>query len=172
MKHVQEEEINSRPGGKAAGTKHGQDASEHAAGSFAAGTYSCEETMELAARMAQRAAPGTIICLDGDLGAGKTVWAKGFAKGLGITEPVVSPTFTIMHIYTSGRLPLYHYDVYRIEEPEEMDEIGYEEYFFGDGVCLIEWASQIEELIPDSALHVTIRKDPEKGDDYREITCR
>ncbi len=172
MKHVQEEEINSRSGGKAAGTEHGQDTSEHAVRPFVVETYSCEETMELAARMAQSVTAGTIICLDGDLGAGKTAWAKGFAKGLGITEPVVSPTFTIMHIYTSGRLPLYHYDVYRIEEPEEMNEIGYEEYFFGDGVCLIEWASQIEELIPDSALHVTIRKDPEKGDDYREITCR
>ena len=132
---------------------------------------SAAETMQHAREMAQKATPGTIICLDGDLGVGKTVWAKGFAEGLGIKEPVVSPTFTIMHIYNSGRLPLYHYDVYRIEEPEEMDEIGYEEYFFGDGVCLVEWACQIEELIPKDAVHVEIRKVPEKGDDYREITC-
>ena len=134
-------------------------------------SHSAQETMAHAREMAEKAAPGTIICLDGDLGVGKTVWAKGFAEGLGIKEPVVSPTFTIMHIYSSGRLPLYHYDVYRIEEPEEMDEIGYEEYFFGEGVCLVEWASQIEELIPKEAVHVVIRKVPEKGDDYRDITC-
>ena len=134
-------------------------------------SYSTQETMEHARRLAESIAPGSIVCLEGDLGTGKTVWAKGFALGLGITEPVVSPPFTIVHIYEGGRLPLYHFDVYRIEEPEEMDEIGYEEYFFGEGVCLIEWASQIEELIPEGAVRIHIRKDPEKGDDYREITC-
>ena len=134
-------------------------------------SYHVSDTMNYARQLAEQAVPGTVICLDGDLGAGKTAFAKGFALGLGIEEPVVSPTFTILHQYTSGRLPLYHFDVYRIEDPEEMYEIGFEDYFYGDGVCLIEWASQIEELIPGGAMHITIRKDPAKGEDYREITC-
>ena len=134
-------------------------------------SYHVSDTMNYARQLAEQAVPGTVICLDGDLGAGKTAFAKGFALGLGIEEPVVSPTFTILHQYTSGRLPLYHFDVYRIEDPEEMYEIGYEDYFYGDGVCLIEWASQIEELIPEGAMHITIRKDPAKGEEYREITC-
>ena len=106
----------------------------------------------------------------GELGVGKTVFTQGFAAGLGIEEPVNSPTFTILQIYEEGRLPLYHFDVYRIEEPEEMDEIGYEDYFYGDGVCLIEWASMISELIPETAIQVTIKKDLEHGFDYRTIT--
>ena len=134
-------------------------------------SYHVSDTMNYARQLAEQAVPGTVICLDGDLGAGKTAFAKGFAQGLGIEEPVVSPTFTILHQYTSGRLPLYHFDVYRIEDPEEMYEIGFEDYFYGDGVCLIEWASQIEELIPEGAMHITIRKDPAKGEEYREITC-
>jgi tRNA threonylcarbamoyladenosine biosynthesis protein TsaE len=113
---------------------------------------------------------GQIFTLDGDLGVGKTVFAKGLAEGLGITEPVSSPTFTIVQEYTDGRLPLYHFDVYRIEEPEEMEEIGYEEYFNGDGVCLIEWADMIREILPDDIIRVRIRKVPEKGFDYREIS--
>ena len=133
-------------------------------------TWSDQETEEFAAELAAKAEPGTVICLDGDLGTGKTVFARGFARGLGITEPVVSPTFTILHGYEGGRLPMWHFDVYRIEDPDEMYEIGYEDCFFGDGVSLVEWASQISELIPEGAVHVTIRKDPAKGFDYREIT--
>lgn len=130
----------------------------------------CEEdTRALAQMTAKEARKGDIICLDGDLGAGKTVFAKGFAEALGITEPVTSPTFTIVKEYTGGRLPLYHFDVYRIEEPEEMTAIGYEEYFYGDGVCLVEWSTQIEELIPESAIRITIRRDLSKGEDYRTI---
>lgn len=129
------------------------------------------DTISYARELAAGAQPGDIICLDGDLGVGKTVFAKGFAEGLGIREPITSPTFTIMNIYDSGRLPLYHYDVYRIEDESEMDELGYEEYFFGSGVTLVEWASQIPACIPKNAMHIEIKKDPTKGDDYREITC-
>ena len=127
------------------------------------------DTIEYARNLALQAKPGDVYCLDGDLGVGKTVFAKGFAEGLGITEPITSPTFTIMNIYEEGRLPLYHYDVYRIEDESEMDELGYEEYFFGEGVCLIEWAKQIEDVIPENAVHIEIKKNPEKGDTYREI---
>jgi len=134
-------------------------------------SYSVEDTIAYAKKLAGEVRPGDIICLDGDLGVGKTVFAKGFAQGLGITSPITSPTFTIMNIYESGRLPLYHYDVYRIEDESEMDELGYEEYFFGQGVTLIEWASQIPDCIPADARHIVIRKNPEKGMEYREITC-
>ena len=133
-------------------------------------TFSPEETFALGKRMGNEASPGEILCLDGDLGTGKTVFTKGFAEGLGVSDDVVSPTFTIIREYESGRLPLYHFDVYRIGDLDEMDELGYEDYFFGDGVTLIEWASLIRELIPDTALWLTIEKDPEKGDDYRRIT--
>jgi len=134
-------------------------------------SYSINDTIEYAKKLASEVKPGDIICLDGDLGVGKTVFAKGFAQALGITEPITSPTFTIMNIYESGRLPLYHYDVYRIEDESEMDELGYEEFFYGQGVTLIEWAIQIEDCIPKTAKHIVIKKDPSKGDDYREITC-
>ena len=133
-------------------------------------TFSPEETFEFGKELGKQAKSGTVICLDGELGVGKTVFTQGFAAGLGIEEPVNSPTFTILQIYEEGRLPLYHFDVYRIEEPEEMDEIGYEDYFYGDGVCLIEWASMISELIPETAIQVTIKKDLEHGFDYRTIT--
>ncbi len=133
-------------------------------------TFSPEETFEFGKELGKQAKAGTVICLDGELGVGKTVFTQGFAAGLGIEEPVNSPTFTILQIYEEGRLPLYHFDVYRIEEPEEMDEIGYEDYFYGDGVCLIEWASMIGELIPETAIQVTIKKDLEHGFDYRTIT--
>ncbi|MGO5165796.1 MULTISPECIES: tRNA (adenosine(37)-N6)-threonylcarbamoyltransferase complex ATPase subunit type 1 TsaE [unclassified Candidatus Paralachnospira] len=133
-------------------------------------TFSPEETFEFGKELGKQAKAGTVICLDGELGVGKTVFTQGFAVGLGIEEPVNSPTFTILQIYEEGRLPLYHFDVYRIEEPEEMDEIGYEDYFYGDGVCLIEWASMISELIPETAIQVTIKKDLEHGFDYRTIT--
>lgn len=133
-------------------------------------TMSPKETFELGEKIGLEAKAGEIICLDGDLGVGKTVFTQGFAKGLGIDEAVNSPTFTIIQEYDEGRLPLYHFDAYRIGDPEEMYEIGYEDYFYGQGVCLIEWAKLIEELIPDEAKIVLIEKDLEKGLDYRKIT--
>lgn len=131
-----------------------------------------EETMRTGRMLGESAAPGQVYALVGDLGVGKTVFTKGFAEGLGIEEPVNSPTFTILQIYEEGRLPLYHFDVYRIEEPEEMEEIGLDEYIDGDGVCLIEWAGRIEELLPEDVIVVIIEKDLEKGLDYRRITVR
>ena len=133
-------------------------------------TNSEEETFELGRKMGMQARPGEIIAMTGDLGCGKTVFTKGFAKGLGIEEPVTSPTFTIMQVYEGGRLPLYHFDVYRIEEPEEMEEIGYSEYFFGEGVTLVEWAGLIGELFPGDTIRIDIRKNCKAGDDVREIT--
>lgn len=128
-----------------------------------------EETYELGREMGREAEPGQIICLSGDLGVGKTVFTQGFAAGLGIEGPVNSPTFTILQQYEDGRLPLYHFDVYRIGDVSEMDEIGYEDCFFGGGVCLIEWPGLIEEILPEKAVWVTIEKDLEKGFDYRRI---
>ena len=133
-------------------------------------TLSEKETFELGKKMGQDAEPGQIICLDGELGVGKTVFTQGFASGLGVTESVNSPTFTIVQIYDEGRIPLYHFDVYRIGNPAEMYEIGYEEYFFGKGGCLIEWASLIDELITEDAIQVMIEKNLNKGLDYRRIT--
>jgi tRNA threonylcarbamoyladenosine biosynthesis protein TsaE len=129
-----------------------------------------QDTYDLGKKLGESCKAGDIILLNGDLGVGKTIFTKGFGKGLGIEEPISSPTFTIMQIYEQGRLPLYHFDVYRIADPEEMDEIGYEDYFFGKGVCLIEWASLIEELIPEHATEIRIEKVLEKGFDYRKIT--
>ena len=134
-------------------------------------SISPEDTYVFGERLAGQCRPGDIVLLDGDLGVGKTVFTKGFGHGLGIQEPINSPTFTIMQIYQEGRIPLYHFDVYRIADIEEMDEIGYEDYFFGEGVCLIEWASLIEELIPAHAMQVQIQKNVEKGFDYRKIIC-
>lgn len=133
-------------------------------------TYSPEETLKAGEQLGKDAAAGDIYTLNGDLGVGKTVFTQGIAKGLSITEHVNSPTFTIVQQYDTGRLPLYHLDVYRIGDIEEMDEIGYEDYFYGDGICIIEWAQLITELIPDTAKHITIEKNPEKGFDYRKIT--
>ena len=130
-----------------------------------------KETWEIGNRIAQQCEAGTIVLLHGDLGVGKTVFTKGFAAGLGVEEPVNSPTFTIIQIYESGRLPLYHFDVYRIGVVEEMYDIGIDEYLFGDGVCLIEWPSRIEEILPDTCENIWIEKDLEKGFDYRRITC-
>lgn len=130
------------------------------------------ETYELGRRIGLRAKPGQIFCLDGDLGTGKTVFTQGFAAGLGISEAVNSPTFTIVQVYDEGRLPLYHFDVYRIDDIGEMDDIGYEDYFFGQGVCLIEWSSQIEELIPADAVKISLEKDLTHGFDFRRITVR
>ena len=133
-------------------------------------TNSEKETWELGVRLAQQAQPGSVFSLIGDLGVGKTVLTKGMAAGLGITEPVSSPTFTIVQVYDEGRIPFYHFDVYRIADPEEMEEIGDEVYFFGDGVCLVEWANLIEELMPEHTVKITIEKDLQKGFDYRRIT--
>ena len=121
-------------------------------------SHSREETIKFAADMAAKAEPGEVFTLTGDLGVGKTVFAKGFAKGLGVTEPVTSPTFTIVQEYLSGRLPFYHFDVYRIGDPDEMFELGYEEYFYGDGICVVEWADIIEELLPEDAVIIRIER--------------
>nr|WP_315102842.1 tRNA (adenosine(37)-N6)-threonylcarbamoyltransferase complex ATPase subunit type 1 TsaE [uncultured Catonella sp.] len=132
-------------------------------------SFSEDITFEIGKKLGEKADKGDIICLEGDLGVGKTVFTKGFAAGLNIEENIDSPTFTIVQEYTEGRLPLYHFDVYRIGDISEMDEIGYEDYFFGEGVCLIEWASKIEELIPESAIHITIEKDLLRGFEYRRV---
>lgn len=132
-------------------------------------SYNEGDTLSLARKLGEAANEGDIFCLIGDLGVGKTVFSKGFAQGMGIDEHITSPTFTIVHEY-EGALPLYHFDVYRISDASEMDEIGYEEYFYGQGVCLIEWANIIPEIIPQSAKYITIEKDLEKGFDYRIIT--
>ncbi|MCD7752028.1 MAG: tRNA (adenosine(37)-N6)-threonylcarbamoyltransferase complex ATPase subunit type 1 TsaE [Lachnospiraceae bacterium] len=133
-------------------------------------TASPEETFALGEKLGREAKPGTVIALIGDLGVGKTVFTQGVALGLGITEPVASPTFTILQVYEEGRLPFYHYDVYRIGDLEEMEEIGYEDCFYGEGVCIVEWADLIRELLPEDTIRITIEKDPEQGFDYRRIT--
>lgn len=133
-------------------------------------TRSERETYDIGYEMGMQARAGEVYTLIGDLGVGKTVFTKGFAAGLGIAEPVNSPTFTILQIYEDGRIPLYHFDVYRIAEPEEMEEIGSDEYFYGEGVCLIEWADLIEDIIPPGAISVRIEKNLLKGFDYRKIT--
>lgn len=133
-------------------------------------THDPEETFEVGRTIGRNAKPGQIYTLTGDLGVGKTVFTQGVAAGLGITEPVNSPTFTIIQEYEDGRLPFYHFDVYRIGDLEEMEEIGYDDYFFGQGICLIEWAELIEEILPEKRIEVTIEKDLEKGFEYRKIT--
>ena len=130
---------------------------------------SAEDTFAFGQKLGREAVPGEIICLDGDLGVGKTVFTQGFAAGLGIDDYVNSPTFNIVKEYEGGRLPLYHFDVYRIGDPSEMEEIGYEDYFYGQGVSIIEWPGQIEELLPKEARWVRIQKDLTKGFDYRRI---
>ena len=133
-------------------------------------TFSPEETEELGIHFGKEAKPGTVCTLIGDLGVGKTVFTQGIAKGLGITEPINSPTFTIVQVYEEGRMPFYHFDVYRIGDIEEMEEIGYDDYFFGEGICLIEWAELIEEILPKDRISITIEKDLAQGFDYRRIT--
>ncbi len=135
-------------------------------------SYGAEDTFAIGEKLGREALPGQLFTLTGDLGVGKTVLTQGFAEGLGIQEPVNSPTFTIVQVYESGRLPLYHLDVYRIGDPEEMEEIGYEDYFYGGGVCIVEWADLITELLPPEYMRITIEKAPEKGFDYRRITIR
>ena len=133
-------------------------------------SFSPEDTFLLGERIGKESEKGTVYCLKGDLGVGKTVFTQGFAKGLGIDEPINSPTFTIVQEYEEGRMPFYHFDVYRIGDISEMDEIGYEDYFYGNGVCFVEWAELIMELIPEDAVWIRIEKDLEKGFDYRKIT--
>jgi tRNA threonylcarbamoyladenosine biosynthesis protein TsaE len=132
-------------------------------------TNSSQETYDLGVRLGEAAKPGEVYVLNGDLGVGKTVFAQGFAWGLGIREAVNSPTFTILQIYEEGRIPLYHFDVYRLTSPEEMEEIGYDDYFYGKGVCLIEWGSQIRELLPNTSNYITIVKNNSISFDYRRI---
>lgn len=133
-------------------------------------TNCAKETFELGRKIGLAAKPGQIYTLVGDLGVGKTVFTQGVAAGLDIQEPISSPTFTIIQVYEEGRLPFYHFDVYRIGDIEEMEEIGYDDYFFGEGICLIEWANLIEELLPEDIISITIEKDLDKGFDYRRIT--
>lgn len=135
-------------------------------------TKSPEETYALGVELGKKALPGMVYTLIGDLGVGKTVLTQGVAAGLGIREAVSSPTFTIVQVYEEGRLPFYHFDVYRIGDIEEMDEIGYEDYFYGEGLCLIEWANLIEEILPEHYQEIRIEKDISKGFDYRRITIR
>jgi len=132
-------------------------------------TFSPEETRELGRKIGAEAVRGSVYTLVGDLGVGKTVFTQGIAEGLEIEEPICSPTFTIVQVYEEGRMPFYHFDVYRIGDIEEMDEIGYEDYFYGEGVCMIEWANLIEEILPEHRWDITIEKDLEKGFDYRKI---
>ena len=132
-------------------------------------TFSPEETHALGKKIGQQAKPGDVYTLIGDLGVGKTVFTQGIAEGLCIREPICSPTFTIVQVYEEGRMPFYHFDVYRIGDIEEMDEIGYEDCFYGDGVSLIEWADLIREILPDHYTQITILKDLKKGFDYRKI---
>ena len=133
-------------------------------------TFSPEETFLFGKELGENAKPGEVYTLIGDLGVGKTVLTQGIAKGLDIDEPINSPTFTIVQVYEEGRMPFYHFDVYRIGDIEEMDEIGYEDYFYGQGLTMIEWANLIEEILPDHYKEIKIEKDLEKGFDYRRIT--
>lgn len=129
-----------------------------------------KETYQIGKRLGREAKAGEVYTLTGDLGVGKTKFTQGFAAGLGIMEPVNSPTFTILQIYESGRIPLYHFDAYRIGDIEEMEEIGFEEYVMGEGVSLIEWADLVKEILPSDCIRLRIEKDLERGFDYRKIT--
>ena len=133
-------------------------------------TNSQDETKELGRAIGERLEAGDVVCLTGDLGVGKAVFVQGVAEGLGIEEGICSPTFTLIQEYYEGRLPLYHFDVYKVGDPDEMDYIGCDEYFFGNGVCLIEWAELISDIIPDNAKWIKIEKELDKGFDYRRIT--
>lgn len=145
---------------------------EHNKSEYSVETNSEEETFELGKKFGQLAKAGDVYTLRGDLGVGKTVFSKGIGAGLGIEETINSPTFTIIQVYESGRLPFYHFDVYRIGDVEEMDELGYEDYFYGNGLVMIEWANLIEEILPQKRNEITIEKNLEKGFDYRKITIK
>ena len=133
-------------------------------------SFSADDTLNLGRELGRLAKSGEVYTLVGDLGVGKTVLTQGIAEGLEIDEAICSPTFTIVQVYEEGRMPFYHFDVYRIGDIEEMDEIGYEDYFYGEGLCMIEWANLIEEILPTKRKDITIEKDLEKGFDYRKIT--
>lgn len=133
-------------------------------------SLSPQDTFECAKQMGENARAGDVVCLIGNLGVGKTLFSQGFARGMGIEENVNSPTFTIVQEYRDGKLPLYHFDVYRIEDSEEMEEVGFNDMIYGDGVCLIEWADMIEDILPEHYKKVVIEKDLEKGFDFRRIT--
>lgn len=135
-------------------------------------SFSAEDTLKLGESLGKNAAPGDVYTLVGDLGVGKTVLTQGIALGLGIEEPISSPTFTIVQVYEEGRMPFYHFDVYRIGDIEEMDEIGYEDYFYGEGLTMVEWANLIEEILPPNRKEITIEKDLDKGFDYRKIIIK
>ena len=132
-------------------------------------SFSEVDTFEIGKKLAMNSKPGDVFALTGDLGVGKTVFAKGFAEGLGIKDNISSPTFTFVLVYENGRMPLYHFDMYRIADPEELEEIGYEDYFFGEGVCLVEWPSRVEELLPENTVRVSIEKDLSNDFMYRKI---
>lgn len=151
------------------GRSDSQDGDQHG-GKRILETESAEETFALGERLGRECRPGQVCILIGDLGVGKTVLTQGVARGLGIAEPVNSPTFTILQVYGGGRMPFYHFDVYRIGDVEEMEEIGYEDCFYGEGLCLIEWGDLIVEILPERYTRITLEKDPEKGFDYRKIT--
>lgn len=144
----------------------------HRDGTAIADSMGAEETYQLGRLLGQQAKPGQVYTLVGDLGVGKTVFTQGFAAGLGVKEPVCSPTFTILQVYEGGRLPFYHFDVYRIGDVEEMDEVGCEDCFYGEGVSLVEWADLIEEILPERHTRIEIKKDLQKGFDYRRILLK
>lgn len=133
-------------------------------------TRSPEETYRFGVKLGREAKAGEVYTLVGDLGVGKTLFTQGFAEGLEIKEPISSPTFTIVQEYEGGRLPFYHFDVYRIGDVEEMDEIGFDDYVSGEGVSLIEWSNLIEEILPEKRAEICIEKDLEQGFEYRRIT--
>ena len=133
-------------------------------------SYSESDTRSFAKKLGEKAKSGEVYALTGDLGTGKTVFAQGFAEGLGITDIVNSPTFTIVQEYVNGRLPLYHFDVYRIGDSREMIEVGFDDYIYGDGVSLIEWADMISDLLPPHTINITLAKDTSIGFEYRKIT--
>lgn len=132
-------------------------------------SFSPEDTFKIARDLGMKVNAGDVICLIGDLGVGKTLFSQGIARGLGIKENVNSPTFTIVQEYNDGRIPLYHFDVYRIEDSEEMAEVGFDDLIYGDGICLIEWANLISDILPEHYIRVTIEKDLNRGFDYRRI---
>ena len=132
-------------------------------------TKSADETFSFAQKIGETCKPGAVIGLTGDLGTGKTVFAKGFAAGLGIKRGVNSPTYTIVHQYDDGRLPFYHFDVYRIGDVTEMEETGFDDCVLGEGVTLVEWADIIRDIMPAGTIWINIAKDPAKGFDYRRI---
>ncbi len=129
-----------------------------------------KETENIAKAFSKELEAGDVVCLNGDLGTGKTAFVQGLVKALGYAEPISSPTFTIVNCYEGADLPIYHFDVYRIEDPDEMYEIGYEEYVYGDGISLIEWSEKIKDILPCHRYEIEIEKDYSKHEDYRKIS--